>query len=30
MNDVESGLTLEEAHEIGKKVSELERNQKIN
>lgn len=30
MNDVESGLTLEEVHEIGKKVSELERNQKIN
>ena len=30
MNDVESGLTLEEAHEIGKKISELEKNQKIN
>ena len=30
MNDVESGLTLEEAHEIGRKVSELKRNQKIN
>ena len=30
MNDVESGLTLVEVYEIGKKVSELERNQKIN
>lgn len=28
MNDVESGLTLEEAHEIGKKISELEKKSK--